>query len=55
MLRVMTRRRSRMRQFCAHGYVQRARGSPRPYRDLIELLLSGSSLMFSLAITAVFI
>ena len=33
----------------------RARGNPRPYRDLIELLLSGNSMMFSLASTAVFI
>ena len=31
------------------------RGNPRPYHDLIELLLSGNLLMFSLATTAVFI
>lgn len=44
-----------MPYFCTHGSVQRARGNPRPYRDLIELLQSGNSMMFSLATTAVFI
>ena len=44
-----------MEQFCTHGSAQRARHNPRTYRDLIELLLSGNSMMFSLATTAVFI
>ena len=33
----------------------RTRGNPRFHRDLIELLLTNNSMMFSLATTAVFI
>ena len=44
-----------MPQFCTHGSVRGGAGNPLPYRDLIELLLSGNSMMFSLATTAVFI
>ena len=38
-----------------HARLRADAGNPRPYRDLIELPLSGNSMMFSSATTAVFI
>ena len=54
-LRVMTRGASRMPTFCMHGCVRGDAGNPRPYRNLIDLLLSSNSTILSLANTAVFI